>query len=320
MHADLHAALTNFLSSRRRVGGATGNISVGLHVTRLGVERGLPIQKRLLQTTQASGQVAGLGAGRIKSILKGHGIERQLSSEGGRTNRGSLAIANDFADLLNGALGNGWLGKSLDQQKDSLHEVEDWLVDRVREFFNAQKLRISLDLSQTVTQLVGTLLAEARERQANLAGQMYEGAVLQHLVGAKLDMLLGAGNLKHQKYSTADQSRAGDFDVDDSAVHVTASPGEALILKAKGNLSRGRRPVLVVPEARVAAARQLAENAGIAPRLEIWPIEVLLSTNINERAAFKTGGVKTEFMALVTRYNEIITEVETDGSLGIEFK
>ena len=54
----------------------------------------------------------------------------------------------------------------------------------------------------------------------------YAGAVLQHLVGAKLDCALGHGHLQHNSFSTADapNERAGDFFLGDVAIHVTTSP------------------------------------------------------------------------------------------------
>jgi hypothetical protein len=41
----------------------------------------------------------------------------------------------------------------------------------------------------------------------------YVGAILQHLVGAKLDVVLGNGKITHHGFSVADQpsERKGDF-------------------------------------------------------------------------------------------------------------
>ena len=43
--------------------------------------------------TEKEGQVAGLGGGNLKKILKEHGITQLLSSEGGRTSRGSMGYS-----------------------------------------------------------------------------------------------------------------------------------------------------------------------------------------------------------------------------------
>jgi len=54
--------------------------------------------------------------------------------------------------------------------------------------------------------------------------------MLQHLVGAKLNLLLD-DPIKHHGASVADDvsGREGDFVVEDVAIHVTTSPTEALI-------------------------------------------------------------------------------------------
>ena len=67
-----------------------GQLAVVLHITRLAVENGLPIDPETLRT-QKEGQVAGLGKGRIQTILKDHGITRVLAEEGGRTRAGAAS-------------------------------------------------------------------------------------------------------------------------------------------------------------------------------------------------------------------------------------
>lgn len=56
------------------------------------------------------------------------------------------------------------------------------------------------------------------------------GTMLQHLVGAKLNLLLDSP-LQHHGANVADDvsGREGDFIVEDVAIHVTTSPSEALI-------------------------------------------------------------------------------------------
>jgi len=46
-----------------------GQLAVMLHITRLAVENGLPIEPDSLRT-QKEGQVAGLGKGRVQSIFE----------------------------------------------------------------------------------------------------------------------------------------------------------------------------------------------------------------------------------------------------------
>ena len=54
-----------------------------------------------MRKTSGKGQVAGLGGGNLKKILKEHGISQQLSAEGGRTSRGSMGLMIKYVDFLN---------------------------------------------------------------------------------------------------------------------------------------------------------------------------------------------------------------------------
>ena len=70
---------------------------------------------------------------------------------------------------------------------------------------------------------------------------------MQHMVGTKLDCVLGRGKIEYNSFTTSDErsGRKGDLFVGDVAIHVTTSPGEAVIERCRDNLDRGHRPVLV---------------------------------------------------------------------------
>jgi len=73
------------------------------------------------------------------------------------------------------------------------------------------------------------------------------GAMLQHLVGAKLDVVLGEGKIHHHGFSVADHStaRQSDFQIETVAIHVTTHPSEALISKCADNLQAGLKPLII---------------------------------------------------------------------------
>jgi hypothetical protein len=48
--------------------------------------------------------------------------------------------------------------------------------------------------------VVRDVIAQAEERQKTSPGVYYAGAVLQHLVGTKLDGALGKGNVQHNSF------------------------------------------------------------------------------------------------------------------------
>ena len=77
-----------------------GKLSVVIQFTRLVRGKEFPLNPDDFKTVK-EGQVAGLGGGNLKKILKDHGIAQQLSAEGGRTSRGSMGLMIEYVDFLN---------------------------------------------------------------------------------------------------------------------------------------------------------------------------------------------------------------------------
>jgi hypothetical protein len=147
-------------------------------------------------------------------------------------------------------------------------------------------------------------------------------AVMQHLVGAKLDCALGEGIVQHNGFTTADEpsGRAGDFLTGDVAIHVTAAPGESLVAKCVSNLNDGLRPMIVTVEKGVQAAEVAAESAEVAGRIDVFEIEQFIALNLYEIGKFKAEGRRHAVDDLIKRYNEIVGAVEPDPSLRIEVR
>lgn len=263
--------------------------------------------------TDKGGQVLGLGKGAVQAILKKHGITRVLAAEGGRTSRGSLGNMRDYVAFLNILYERGPV---------DFDAIEAFWIQKVHEFFAAKPFRISLDVSRSLRAVVRDVLAQAEARQKNAPGMYYASAVLQHLVGAKLDCALGRGKFQHNSFSTADapSQRAGDFFVGDVAIHVTTSPGEAVIERCRENIEKNQRPVLVTLQRGLTAAEVLAENKRLANRIDMFEIEQFIALNLYELGQFGEEGRKTAVADLIERYNEIVEEFETDPGLKIEFK
>jgi hypothetical protein len=272
----------------------------------------LPLDSTKL-LTDGGGQVLGLGKGAVQSILNRHGITRVLASEGGRTSRGSIGNMQSYVAFLNDLA---------TQSAPDLDAIERYWIERVHEFFAAKPFKIRLDASRSLRTVVRDVIAQAEERQKTTPGTQYAGAVLQHLVGAKLDCALGAGGFSHNSYSTSDaqSGRAGDFFIGDVAIHVTTSPGEAVIERCRDNLNDGYRPILVTMQRGLTVAEALADNAGIGDRVDVFEIEQFIALNLYELGKFAAEGRRVAVGDLVTRYNEVVEEFETDPSLKIEFK
>ena len=289
-----------------------GPLSVALVITQHAKNKGLPLDAQEL-VTEGGGQVLGLGKGAVQSVLKRHGIDRELAREGGRTSRGSLGNMREYVVFLNGLAKKGPI---------DLDAVEAFWIDRVHEFFAGKPFKIKLDASRSLRMVVRDVIEQAEDRQKTTPGVYYAGAVLQHLVGAKLDCALGKGHFEHNSFSTADSpgARAGDFFIGDVAIHVTTSPGEAVIARCGDNLNDGFRPVLVTLQKGLTVAEGLAANVGLADRIDIFEIEQFVALNLYEMAKFGADGRKTAVNDLVGRYNEIVEEFETDPSLKIELR
>jgi hypothetical protein len=290
--------------------GSKGALCVGLVVTREAIERGLPIDFESL-LTENRGQVRILGKAPVQKILGDHGITRVLAEEGGRTNRGNMGLAEKYLSLLN-------VEKC---SKDELVKVEAWWIDRVHDFFTGKPLVMKFDSSKSIRSIVHDLVEVAEKRQSQNRGGQVVGAVLQHLVGAKLSLVIPKGKMPqmHGAYvADAVSDRGGDFAYGDAVIHVTSAPGEAVVRKCARNIDDGFHPIIITTNRRISVAEGLAESAGIADRLEVWDIEQFLSMNLNEHGLFSYDGRKDMAIRLVEAYNKIIESCETDPSLKIQ--
>ena len=290
-----------------------GPLCVALVVTRHATEKGLPLDPESL-VTDGKGQVLGLGKSSVQSILKQHGITRILAAEGGRTSRGSIRNMRKYVEFLN--------NQQAQKPKLDLSRIEQFWIARVEAFFAGKPFSIRLDASVSLRTVVREVLAEAKKRQDKTTSVQYAGAVMQHLVGAKLECALGKDALAHNSFSTSDQQtgRAGDFQIGDVAIHVTTAPGEAVIERCRGNLDSGLKPVLVTLQKSVQVAEGLAENASLSERIDIFEVTQFVALNVYELGEFSADGRKRAITDIIEKYNEIINQYETDPSLRIEFR
>lgn len=293
------------------IGLSKGSLSLVLILTRNAKAKAFPMDKAEFITAKG-GQVAGLGGSAVKKILNDHGVERILSTEGGRTSRGNMERMGAYIDVLNDLSAQGRL---------DLEDAERYWVERTQAYFDALPFTFKLDPARSLRACVRDLLAQAVARQREVKGTMYAGAVMQHLVGAKLDYVT-KGAAAHHGFSVADapSNRSGDFLIGDVAIHVTTAPGEALIRKCQGNLSLGLRPLIVTTEDGVGGAKALSKQAGVDDRLDVIEIEQFIATNVYEWSVFERDARPTAVQDIIERYNRIVADVESDPSLRIEFE
>lgn len=289
-----------------------GPLCVALVVTQHARERGLPLDPESL-LTERGGQVLGLGRSAVQAILERHGISRVLAHEGGRTSRGSIDNMRAYVATLNAL--------SLAGELD-LDEVEGFWIERVRDFFAAKPFKLRLDQARGLRALVADLLRQAEERQKATPGVQYCGAVLQHLLGAALELAAPDLDFEHHCSATADasSSRVGDFQLGDLVLHATTAPSEALMRKCRDNLDAGLKPALVTLPRGLALAEGLARNAGLETRVDCLDIEQYLTVTLYSQSRFSGQSRRDALEALVERYNRIVDAVETDPSLRVELQ
>ena len=195
-----------------------------------------------------------------------------------------------------------------------------WWIERVKEFFLVKPFRLRFDAAKGFQAIIQDLLAQAKKRQQEATGTMYQGVVLQHLVGAKLELALPGIQIVHNSFSVADavSERSGDFVVNDSIIHITTSPSEAVIRKCQRNLEAGAKPIILTLAEGVTVAKVLAGNAGLAGRIDIMDAEQFLAANLHELSLFKTSAHLMTLEKLIEIYNRIVADNETDPSLRIE--
>lgn len=285
-----------------------GSLSVVVQLTRAFASDDLPIDPNRYKTNK-EGQVKGLGGGNLKAILASRGITRTLSREGGRTSRGSMGLMNAYAEFINRIY-----------ERDGAVDfaaIEDYWIGQVLRFFSAKPFKLVTDASRSLDSTIDDLIAQARKRESENPGTTYTGTVLQHLVAAKLCLVIPDVEVNGADVADAPTGRGGDFMIGDTAIHCTTMPGQPLIEKCADNIKVGIRPVIITIRERVRTARDLAEDAGIADRIEVWDIQQFLSTNIYERGFFDMAQRQRVISSIVIEYNSIIDDYESDPSLKI---
>jgi hypothetical protein len=205
--------------------------------------------------------------------------------------------------------------KSLD-----LDEATKWWIQKVRAHFASEGPQFHFDPGRSLRANINDLLDQAEDLQATGGGTNYVGAMLQHLVGAKLDIVLGSGKIRHHGFSVADHStdRKADYQIDNVAIHVTTHPAEALARKCAENIKGGLKPLIITLRDAVRPAEFILGTFEINDRVDVLDAAQFLTANVYERSLFNTADCKVTLTNLLDRYNAIVAECETDPSLSVK--
>jgi hypothetical protein len=308
--AQINEALQEFRATQGITG--KGQLAQMLFAARFVRENGVSKTSLSSLLTKGKGQIKGLSKGSVQKVLADYGITKVLAEEGGRTSRGGLASIESFIDFLN--------DKGL-RDSGSLGQVEHWWVLRAGEFFQAKPFRLNFEAGKALHQAIENLLDQAKQRQQAASGTMYVGALLQYLVGAKLELVLKDVDVIHHGFSSADgpTDRGGDYQVGDHVLHVTVAPGESVMRKCQANLNDGLHPIIVTLAPTVPSAFVFADKAGIRAKVEVLDAEQFIVGNLLEIAGFIAKRHRPTLEELLKKYNSIVESVETDKSMRIEY-
>jgi hypothetical protein len=287
-----------------------GSLAVVLYLSRLAQDQGLPLNPDSL-VTEKGGQARGLGVTVVNKILQEHSINRRLAKETDRTSRGSMELKVRYINFLN----------ALNQDSIAdLSQIESWWIERIKDYFNARPFRLHYDTSVSFRTVIKDLLGQAAARRRENPGMNYAGIILQHLVAAKLSLILPPNTLNFHGASIADAStgRQGDIFIDDVVIHCTNAPSEALIEKCGENLRAGLRPMIITVFDRVFQAELIATDRGMEGRIDVLGFEQFIASNVYELSQFKASARKITVGRIIEAYNQIVSECENDPSLRVE--
>ena len=149
------------------------------------------------------------------------------------------------------------------------------------------------------------------------------GAILQHLVGAKLELRF-SGNpdviVEHNKSATADiqTNRKGDFDIGNSVIHVTKTPTLDHFRKSLANAKSGRTTYLLIPEDKMGLSDLSRDiDSDYKSKVNLFSVEQFLAQNIDEIGQFRKDISIRTLESLLLKYNELVEKYENDSSLKI---
>jgi hypothetical protein len=287
---------------------AKGSIAAALHVLgRLKAHYDLNISSHI---ASGGSQICGLSAASLAKVLSEFGETRPLTAVAGRSNRGARG---DIELLLAGMVSLHLETKSEAVRNEVLSVMQGHIVTSyVSLYFSAKRVKATFDRSAATWQFIRAILENAA-----LDGKA--GAVAEYLVGAKLVLRFPGTPIRNKRFSTSDAQSgfSGDFEIGNTAFHVTVAPMPGLFDKCKANLERGLRVYMLVLENQVVGARQTA-SVVTDGNIAIQSIEYFIATNIDELCDFDEGKLKSGLLRLLEEYNRRVEAVELDKSMLIE--
>ncbi|HEU5383627.1 MAG TPA: DUF4928 family protein [Ktedonobacteraceae bacterium] len=248
--------------------------------------------------TESGTQIKKAGPTLGRKVFRKFGISVNARlGEFGRTSRGGPPAAARLMALLG-----------------RLH-LENLPVEERNEALLLLQRLITFDLLKLLerrTQLIRTGSTDTFEKTLKdlLAAvpPISSGAVAQHLVGAKLKLRFPNREISNDVTAAADAptKRPGDFIIEDTSIHITLSPQDAVFEKCIENLNEKLKVYLLVPEHKVSLAKRKAAQHNLEHQITIKSIESFIAQNIDEIAEFSKEDFTLQKENLIRIYNERI--------------
>lgn len=232
----------------------------------------------------------------------------------GRTSTGTKIAGLQFIILIREALEQVPLAERHAQGDALVSYLYERIFALLQLYQDLGGIDLPFSASESVTAYISRLLD---------AHQSNPGAVLQHLVGAKLERRFAEQSLmlEHHSSATADvqTGRRGDFEIGTTVFHVTKRATDDHYRKARLNARSGRKVYLLVPDNVLRATKDLADNLspGFCREVDVFSIEQFVAQNLDEMAIFDKSEALRQLSLLLDKYNELIDTYENDPSLKI---
>jgi hypothetical protein len=268
---------------------------------------GLPLKESDIITT-GGGQVVGSGAN-VPGVVRDFGISRFQSSESGRTSRATVGYAKDYMAFLNDL--HARIGSY------DLSIVLLYWIRAVRRYLEREPIQVKLNRKASIGTNIDAILHAAKDREKNFAGETIVGTVLQHLVGAALELSGSPVLHSHSNKADIQYARNGDFDFDAVVWHVTSAPSEGLIRKCAQNIKDGLSPLILTIDSKVQAAVGLLEIQNLDERVQVLAAQQFFSGYLSIETT-KEVSEQVNIEDLINKYNELIETYEKDLSRRIE--
>lgn len=256
---------------------------------------------------------------RIAKVLQNHGhadlVPQATHGEMGRTSTGTKVAGLEFIKLVRSALNVISDEAEKEEQGDNLVA---FLYARVFHLLTLYRELGGIDIPFVASESIATFISQLLD-----AHQTNPGAVLQHLVGAKLEIRFANQPLEinHNSSSSADvqTGRRGDFEVGSTVIHITKSASLDHYRKAWRNAESGRKVYLLVPNRILMGTTQLAEEyqTGFCKRVDVFSIEQFVAQNLDELALYDRTEALHQLNRLLSQYNELVDSYENDASLKV---